>query len=698
MQVAVSHQNDASLSVEAGAARSWSQGALVDWLGVLVVFFIYAGEMVPGVNEPHYWTKSAHFWDSDFCRGDLFVESGNAHWLFYATLGGLTKLAPLPVAVWVARFAMWMGLACGWTWMMRSLFFGARALGADGSKTARSGALPWIATLTSLVWLAGMHWGHWAGEWVVGGAESKVVAYAFVFGAFGFFFRKQWTWGWLLLGMAAAFHVVTGIWVIFGSLILSFFLDVGFLGEGFPGARNLSASNARSNRSGARTNNAKSNANPRKNFGFQDRLVTWFRTHRIGIVWTAMGLVVGVLPALWIDWGAPPDATAESALKQVYGRLSHHLSPTAFAAFRWQSFGILLLIGLIVLRMLERSRAPLETAAQPKDQAQSKDQVTSDPSGSGSFEERGRVHVAPQAGILGCMSTWPFGVQWLVANAWFAMGVALIGLLVDLFIGSWDRPMAAKILRFYWFRWNDVALPMAIAAGAAAFVYGGVVYCGSVYNGGDDPLRVRRGGWVSPLVRWGFLFVTMVAGIWLLATRYWEHTSAWIPFGDRARLISKLDTEDVQKKHFRDWVDVCEWVRENTPKEGVWLTPRNQQSFKWRAQRAELAAWKDMPQDAISVVEWSKRLDDSYKVNEEKILLPWTTAQLWELHRKYGVRYVLIDRRVIGQSPPLLPMLFPAGASDNTTFSVFEIPDGPWMDPKMRGKPESSGDATKNLE
>ena len=658
---------------------SWSQGYLVDWLGVLVVFFVYAGEMVPGVNEPHYWTKSAHFWDSDFCRGDLFVESGNAHWLFYATLGGLTKLAPLPIAVWVARFVMWMGLACGWTWMMRSLFYGTRALG--------SGALPWIATLTALVWLAGMHWGHWAGEWVVGGAESKVVAYAFVFGAFGFFFRKQWTWGWLLLGMASAFHVVTGIWVILSSLILSFFIDAGFLDTG-----TLSASNAGSNRSGARTNNAKNKANQQTKFRFQDRLVAWFQTHRIGIAWTAIGLGVGVLPALWIDWGAPPDATAESALKQVYGRLSHHLSPTAFAAFRWQSFGILLLIGLLVLRMLERSRAPLETANQ------SKDQVESNPKGSRNSEERGRIHVASQAGILGCMTTWPFGLQWLVANAWFAMGIALVGLLVDLFIGSWDRPTAAKILRFYWFRWNDVALPMAIAAGAAGFVYGGVVYHGSVYNGGDDPLRVRRKTRVPTLVRWGYLMVMLAAGIWLLATRYWEHTSAWIPFGDRARLISKLDTEDAQKKHFRDWVDVCEWVRENTPKEGVWLTPRNQQSFKWRAQRAELAAWKDMPQDAISVVEWSKRLDDSYKVNDEKILMPWTTPQLWELHRKYGIRYVLIDRRVVGQSPPLLPMLFPAAASDNTTFSVFEFPDGPWMDPKMRGKPEPSGDSSKNLE
>ncbi|MBM3964237.1 MAG: hypothetical protein FJ308_04110, partial [Planctomycetes bacterium] len=588
MQDAVSHQNDRHRKVdmhgvglngrELGVGRNWSRGFWIDWLGVLVVFFVYAGEMVPGVNEPHYWTKSAHFWDSDFCRNDLFLESGNAHWLFYATFGGLTKLASLPIAVWIARFAMWMGLACGWTWMMRSLLVGVHLLGSAGSRPVRSEELPWIATLTALVWLAGMHWGHWAGEWVVGGAESKVVAYAFVFGAFGFFFRKQWTWGWFLLGLAAAFHVVTGIWVILGSLLLSFFLDRG----------DLSASNEGS--SFVDTGTAGANVGSRNRLF--SRLVTWFRKHRMGIFWTAIGLLVGVLPAVWIDWGSPPEATAESAGKQVYGRLSHHLSPTAFASYRWQSFGILLLVGLLILRMLERSHEPMETATQSKNPGEQH------PGGSMSAGNVGHRKASTQAGILGCMTTWPFGLQWLVANAWFAIGIALIGLLVDLFIGSWDRPLAAKILRFYWFRWNDVALPMAIAAGLAAFVYGGVVYHGNVYNGGQHSTGVSRrslGG--ASLLRGMFLVVMVVSGVWLLATRYLEHTSAWIPFGDRARLISKLDTVDVQKKHYRDWVEVCDWVRKNTPKDGIWLTPRNQQSFKWRAQRAELAAWKDMPQD-----------------------------------------------------------------------------------------------------
>ena len=59
----------------AGAKTSWSQKFYIDFLGVFLLFFLTGIERIPAVNEPHYWTKAAHFWDSDFGRGDLFLES-----------------------------------------------------------------------------------------------------------------------------------------------------------------------------------------------------------------------------------------------------------------------------------------------------------------------------------------------------------------------------------------------------------------------------------------------------------------------------------------------------------------------------------------------------------------------------------------------------------------------------------------------
>ena len=125
---------------------------------------------------------------------------------------------------------------------------------------------------------------------------------------------------------------------------------------------------------------------------------------------------------------------------------------------------------------------------------------------------------------------------------------------------------------------------------------------------------------------------------------------------------------------YRDWLRVCEFIRNDTEPSALWLTPKNQQSFKWQARRGEVVSNKDMPQDAASVVDWYERLGACYPVDEEKNLIPWTTQKIWELHKRYRFRYVLIDRRVEGQSPPLLPLLYPKVAEENATFSVFEIP------------------------
>ena len=65
---------------------------------------------------------------------------------------------------------------------------------------------------------------------------------------------------------------------------------------------------------------------------------------------------------------------------------------------------------------------------------------------------------------------------------------------------------------------------------------------------------------------------------------------------------------------------------------------------------------------------------DAYQFDKMKILQPWTTERLWELQTKYGVRYVLLDRRVIGQTPPLIPILYPSQNEFNETFAVFELP------------------------
>lgn len=583
---------------------SWSERFSVDFVGVFLLVLLTAMERLPAVNEPHYWTKATHFWNSEFGRGDLFLESANAHWLFYATFGGLTRLVSIEQAVWIGRMLLWALLAAGWTWMMRNAF---------ASKDRKSNR-PWIATLTVALWCTAMRWGHLSGEWVVGGAEAKVAAYAMVFMAFGSFFAKRWTLGWLCLGLASAFHVVVGLWVFLGSILISFTLDR-------LGGEDSQLSN-------------------------REALRAWWLKNGWGIPLSIFGLGLGMLPPLLADAKTTTDVTTQAAMIQVYKRLGHHLAPTSMAWSRWQAFGLLFLVAtiLVVACLGYGSSAPRMLATKRKT----------------SFLDRKN------------WSAWPFSLRWFLGQALFGLAIGLIGCLVDWgsFYGLWSRELSAKILKYYWFRWNDVAMAIWIAAGSAWLA------CGAARESSTakDPFGVIAGYGKKFSVPEFTLASMLIFGAWGLVDRLSTRGSDWLGEGERARLLSKSDGLEEQVAHYQDWLSVCEFIRSQTEPDSLWLTPRNQQTFKWHTGRGEVAAWKDMPQDAAGVVEWFERLEECYPVDAERSLLPWSTEKIIELHKRYGFRYVLIDRRIDGQSPPLLPMLYPKAGEENSTFAVFEIP------------------------
>ena len=485
---------------------------------------------------------------------------------------------PLPWAVWAGRFLTWIFLAAGWTILGRSLWKYADSdeNPANDSRRQRKGfQSPLVAVSWAVVWLAGLHYGHWAGEWVVGGCESKGIAYAMIFAGIAMAIRRRWTLAWTLLGGSAAFHVVTGIWAIASVGTTSLALDL---------------------------------------WKPQLGLRKWIAMHRAGWALCIVGVVIGVVPAIAIDWGTDPVLASESAVKQVYTRLGHHLAPSKFNSVRWQDFELQLGCACVLLLLTIRSHWRDGQAM-------------------------------------------PHGVQFAIGAGLFGFAVAMLGLLIDYGIGSFSKPIASKVLRFYLFRWNDVAMPLMIGALAISFAYGHL--------------------WYRPfpnLARWFVCCCAFLPGIVLLGFRFEANCTETIPAGDKAHFVAKSDSDSDQQKQFQDWLRVCRWIKENSEPHSLWLTPRRQQSFKWHTGRPELACWKDAPQNAEALVEWSKRLADAYPFDKAKNLEPWTTEKLWELQAKYGIRYVLLDRRVTGQNPPLLPILYPSPTELNESFAVFEFP------------------------
>jgi hypothetical protein len=250
--------------------------ALAEVLLLLLVFFVHAGWPVPEVNETHYLAKARHYWDRNWCAGDFFLETADAHQVFYWTLGWWTRWLPLPVMAWCGRLTVWLLLA--WSWRRFSWQLVPRPLAA-----VLSGALM-IALLERC---------QMAGEWLVGGVEAKGFAYALVLCGFAALLAERWRSAWLWLGAAVAFHAVVGCWAALAAA-------VAWLGRG-PGRPTLASQ--------------------------------W-----PGLMGGAILALPGLVSAAALSAGVDAATARLAAEIYVFERLPHHLVPQEFGTVAW--FGV----------------------------------------------------------------------------------------------------------------------------------------------------------------------------------------------------------------------------------------------------------------------------------------------------------------------------------------------------------------------
>jgi hypothetical protein len=176
--------------------------ATAEVLLIFVLFFVLAGGAAPDVNEAHYLSKAKHYWNPDWCRGDLFLESADAHLVFYWTFGWLTRFLSLDAAAWIGRCSTWLLLA--WSWRRLSVAVVPQPL--------------W-SLLTAALFAMLLRCSHLAGEWVIGGIEAKNFAFVFFFLGLEALVRNRWPRMWVLLGAASAFHVLVGGWSVIAAAL-----------------------------------------------------------------------------------------------------------------------------------------------------------------------------------------------------------------------------------------------------------------------------------------------------------------------------------------------------------------------------------------------------------------------------------------------------------------------------------------------
>lgn len=471
---------------------------------LVALLFAAAGAWpVPDVNETVYLTKARHAADPAWAAGDWFLETPDAHGVFYLLFAPVAAAVPLEQAAWIGRWAGWLAVATGFLHAVRPL------LATSRDRLLAAALFAVLVRVTTA-----------AGEWVLGGCESKVFAWALVFGGIGEFVRGRDARSWCLLGAATAVHPLVGGW---GMAAEGIVLMTAAVRQGIGrGPRPLAAA----------------------------------------LVAVGCGLALaGVVPAL--ELGAGVDAAGRAAATRIYvvERLHHHLLLRSFP----EPMVVRHLLAILAWILLGRAAA-----------------------------------ATPARRRLAAFTT-------------ASLAISAAGCLISL-AETVAPTFAYALLRYYWFRLADIVVPLALAVNAAAVL------------GDDDACRLALPG--RPVVLRGLVWIALAADL-AGQSRHW-------PLPGRSGLVPRADT----KVDPVAWADICGWVRDHTPDDAVFLTPRGAASFTWRTGRREVVAWKNSPQDAASLLEWRRRIVDCFSADGGLADAERSTAALGaERMRAVAARY-----------------------------------------------------------
>ncbi|MGB6041638.1 MAG: DUF6798 domain-containing protein [Pirellulales bacterium] len=522
----------ASQSSSSSQTCSSSQWQIaVEQLLVWLVFLGHVGLLVPEVNEPYYLAKAKFFWNPSWCPKDFFLQTGDGHAVYCWMFGWLTQVLSLPATAIVGRVMVCGFLAVAWQRLLMAV-----------------APTRWLSVIAAALFVLLTSRLHMAGEWALGGVESKGFAYAAVFAALAAIVRNRWNLGWVLLGGATALHGLVGGWALLATAFGWCWLS-------------------------------------------NDSERPTLRSMLPAIFAGVLIALTSVVPGLRLSSGVDPQIATEASWVQVFKRLPHHLSPQQFFLQPgWWNipFGVrFALLGIAWFAMQRRLRdAPSRRLA---------------------------------AIVMG------------------SLAIAILGLIIAVVFRN-DELTAARLLRFYWFRLADVLLP----AGAATAVVATIA-----------STRVAR-----PLFSGGMMALVLLIGMGHMAAVANWHLAQDIPAADRKFLKSN--------EKYRHWTRACDFARNETPADAIFIVPIHAHTFKWYADRADTGVWKEMPQDAKSVMDWWHCLSDVHRGADgwRKSLNEASPQHLQAMAARYNAQYVLTE-----SDPPLpFPKRF-----ENGSFTIYQL-------------------------
>jgi hypothetical protein len=224
--------------------------------------------------------------------------------------------------------------------------------------------------------------------------------------------------------------------------------------------------------------------------------------------------------------------------------------------------------------------------------------------------------------------------------------LVLVAAGIVLSSGLVPESISSSLLRFYWYRLADFAIPL-VAALAVIDALATPSRTSSPANlPPENGVEVDRydGRWGN-IRSWcaGLLLLAALAGV---GSRAADQIRNPVAGSDRQALPVYPDEPARTAATRRNWHRVCAWVREHTPGDALFLTPRYQQTFKWWAGRAEYVNWKDVPQDARSLVVWAERLSQVYGERWDQGSPLWMdSSELARLADEHQIDYLIAEQR-----------------------------------------------------
>lgn len=393
--------------------------------------------------------------------------------------------------------------------------------------------------------------------------------------------------------------------------------------------------------------------------------------------------LLGVVPGLMLTGGVDPEIAERAHNYTVFYRLTHHLLPTRMPWPFPSRFGLLIVFWAATC-LAWRS---------------------------------------PRANTL---------VQAYAAGA---LLIALCGLgIIGWFLGVTDNQTAAAgLLRFYWFRLSDVAVPMGVALGLPMLFYAIRDDFKRAASGDDD---AAAWAWPTGATMCALAALALLARMWMFTPRgrqlvtpeaadviawsvcalpaamlliaAWRLRRCFCP-SPAPRLLSVLamgavamplvvaptadvvhyamlrvtqttPRSEVPPPRHQQWLDVCDWIANSgeIPDDARFLSPRTAATFKWRTGHSDAGNGKEFPQDAASIIDWSTRM---YRFHEWRGVdgnLPPNVPLSWRLWgmRPNTIRNLATEydfQYVLTSRWPPLPSTDPI--YENKVYAVYAVED-----------------------